>query len=476
MLSGCGAGGARVAPASSSTDAVVWRYEVRAAAGAELLVEAEFLPGGSDALHIDDDAAPFVRDVEYAAGSGWLPAPRDGAAWTAPCRASGCRVRYRFALHEAAVKIDAADTAVAAGDVSIAPPSTWLLRPEDRAGWFRFRVRVDPPARFAAGTHLLAAASGLSFGAPAPKGSEGTGSEDASYGAPTDVLDASSFAVFGPFDARPGSDKVPIQLAIAPQGLAVSAAEVAAWVRSASDAIAAYYGRPAFPSTLVVVHAGKKGSPTRGLTLGDGGPAVLVAVGDGVTAATTRDDWVVTHELLHVTLPSLSRDHVWLSEGIPSYVEPIVRVRAGLVSPEKVWRDLIDGLPQGLPQAGDEGLERTHTWGRTYWGGALFCLLADVTIRERTGNARSLDDVLRAIVATGVNVEARWEIERVLDVGDAATGTTVLHDLYKSMGLAPGSADLPGLWSRLGVRVSGTVVVFDDHAPLAAVRRGIAGR
>ncbi len=161
--------------------------------------------------------------------------------------------------------------------------------------------------------------------------------------------------------------------------------------------------------------------------------------------------------------------------GVPTYVEPIVRVRAGLIAPEKFWGDLVEGLPQGLPQKGDEGLEQTHTWGRTYWGGALFCLVADVAIRERTGGARSLDDLVRATVATGADVEMRWDIERLLDVGDHATGTTVLRDLYRTMALAPGTVDLPGLWSRLGVRGSGGALVFDDAAPLAWVRRGITG-
>jgi predicted metalloprotease with PDZ domain len=166
---------------------------------------------------------------------------------------------------------------------------------------------------------------------------------------------------------------------------------------------------------------------------------------------------------------------MWLGEGIPSYVEPIARVRAGLLTPRKLWRDLVEGLPQGLPETGDQGLERTHTWGRTYWGGTLFCLLADVTIRERTGNTRSFDDVLRAFVATGQGVEAHWSIDEMLDRGDEATGTTVLRELYRTMGSAPSPVDLQALWKRLGVQVVGDGVGFDDSAPLAAVRRGIAG-
>ena len=43
-------------------------------------------------------------------------------------------------------------------------------------------------------------------------------------------------------------------------------------------------------------------------------------------------------------------------------------------------------MPFGLPKEGDKGLDYTHTWGRTYWGGAIFCLLADIEIRQQTNN------------------------------------------------------------------------------------------
>jgi hypothetical protein len=164
-------------------------------------------------------------------------------------------------------------------------------------------------------------------------------------------------------------------------------------------------------------------------------------------------------------------------------VEPFARARVGQLTPEKLWRDFVDGMPQGLPEGGDQGLDRTHTWGRTYWGGALFCLVADVTIREKTGGKRSLDDALRAIVATGADVEVHWDIDQVLDVGDRATGTTVLHDLYASQALAPGTVDLPALWARLGIRAVGPTtagaagsegtVAFDEGAPLASLRRAM---
>ena len=85
-----------------------------------------------------------------------------------------------------------------------------------------------------------------------------------------------------------------------------------------------------------------------------------------------KHDWIMTHEMVHLAFPSVAEEHHWIEEGIATYVEPIARVEAGNLEPRSVWHDLVEGLPKGLPQPGDEGLDHTHTWGRTYWGGALF--------------------------------------------------------------------------------------------------------
>jgi predicted metalloprotease with PDZ domain len=137
---------------------------------------------------------------------------------------------------------------------------------------------------------------------------------------------------------------------------------------------------------------------------------------------------------------------------------------------------MVEGLPQGLPAAGDQGLDNTHTWGRTYWGGALFFLLADVRIREQTANRLGLQDALRAILNEGGNNEANWEVRRMLAIGDTATGTKVLMELYDEMHASPVSPDLPGLWQRLGVQMRSGQAQFDERAPLAAVRRAITAR
>jgi predicted metalloprotease with PDZ domain len=110
-----------------------------------------------------------------------------------------------------------------------------------------------------------------------------------------------------------------------------------------------------------------------------------------------------------------------------------------------------------------------------YWGGALFCLLADIEIRKQTANAKSLDTAFRAIRDAGGDVTQTWPLEKAIAIGDAATGTHVLRSLYEESAQKPMRVDLEALWKMLGVKVVGETVTFDDAAELAGIRRAIAG-
>jgi predicted metalloprotease with PDZ domain len=163
----------------------------------------------------------------------------------------------------------------------------------------------------------------------------------------------------------------------------------------------------------------------------------------------------------------------WIQEGIATYVEPIARVQTGQLSAEKVWGDLIKGLPQGLPKKGDRGLDHTPTWGRTYWGGALFCLLADIEIHQRTANRKGLQDALRAIANAGGTIETKSSLAYAFEIGDNATGVPVLSELYERMKAVPVNTNLHELWQQLGIEVRNGGVTFHEDAPLATVRRAI---
>lgn len=269
-----------------------------------------------------------------------------------------------------------------------------------------------------------------------------------------------------------------IDVSFAPGPLETPEPEIRAWITNAANAVAGYFGRfpVAHARLLIRPVAGRKGV-FNGTTWGNRRAAdafTRISLGELTTAGQLQNDWMMTHELIHLGFPDIQgREHHWIEEGMATYVEPVARVETGQLSADKVWADMIRSMPQGLPQEGDQGLDHTHTWGRTYWGGALFWLLADVQIREQTGNRKGVQDALRAVVSAGGTLNHEWSIERVLTTGDGATGCSVLEDLYNQMKDAAVQTDLPALWRRLGVRASGDRVAYDDTAPLAPLRHAI---
>ncbi len=246
------------------------------------------------------------------------------------------------------------------------------------------------------------------------------------------------------------------------------------WVDRAARAVAAYYGQFPVPQARIRIRMaeGRRGV-FNGRTFGEHGAFTTIAVGQHITAEELLDDWMMTHEMVHYAFPDMDEEHHWIEEGSATYVEPIARFQIGNLSAERVWGDMVRDMGQGLPEPGDQGLDNTHTWGRTYWGGALFCLLADVEIRKKTANRRGLQDALSAIDRAGGNITVDWPIERALETGDKVTGGSVLMDLYKRMANAPVNVDLADLWKQLGVSRADDVVKFQASAPLASVREAI---
>jgi len=245
------------------------------------------------------------------------------------------------------------------------------------------------------------------------------------------------------------------------------------WVMRSANAVTAYFG--GFPVTRarVRITASQFDRVSNGVSFGDGGPRCRISVGRHSTLAALYNDWVLTHEMIHFGFPSVEDRHRWIEEGIATYVEPIARASVGILTAERVWADMLQNMSQGLPQAGDRGLDQTHTWARTYWGGALFCLVADVDIRKRTGNSKGLRDALRAINRAGGTIDVDWSLERAFAIGDKATDGGTLMELYGRMASGPVTVDLPQMWAQLGVVSTGQTVVLDDHAPWAAIRSGI---
>ncbi len=446
-----------------------WDYRADLDAAAETLaVEARFGPGTSSELSVTEGAEPYVRDVTvqpleadgHAAKAAALPV--QGTSWFLPACPLGCVVRYRFLLREAAEAIDADDTANALGQGFYeATAPAFLLHPlvAHEGDLFRLRVRTRAPFVFATG--ITRSKSGIA----------------GDYEGRANELGATPYSVFGKLRVQEialGAERV--QFAIGPGKLEVSDADLVKWIERSGHAVSSVYGQFPIDGTMIAVIPTRGSRVGFGRTMAGGGASILVNVGANTSVADLEADWVATHEMIHLAFPTMGRPGAWIEEGLATYLEPMVRARAGMIGAQDVWRSFHAMMHNGLPAQGDQGLERTHTWGRTYWGGALFCFLADVEIRKRTNNARGLDDAVRGILRAGGNDAARWDLDRAFGEGDRATGVPVLRELRARLGSRPEPlpAELDALWKALGVSEGPHgEVLLDDAAPLAAVRRAM---
>ncbi len=242
-----------------------------------------------------------------------------------------------------------------------------------------------------------------------------------------------------------------------------------AWVLRSASTVAAYFGHFPLPQVEILFVPVDGAGVQSGVAFAEPSPLLRIRLGRESTPEHFSDAGVLVHEMVHLALPRVPRAQQWLHEGLATYVEALSRGRAGWVSASAVWQAWRRQMPQGLPQSGDRGLDHTPTWGRTYWGGALFALLADVGIRQRGIPGRGLQHALQGVLALGGDYRVSWPLRDILRIADAAVEQTTLTDLYEQMKDHSVPTDLAALWRDLGV----TDAALRDDAPLAAVRRAI---
>ncbi len=243
------------------------------------------------------------------------------------------------------------------------------------------------------------------------------------------------------------------------------------WVIYSAQAVLQYYDR--FPVRSVHIKLMVTDGPAVrfGRAFGGEAPMIRINVGEDINPEMLRRDWVLVHEMVHLAMANVPQRHAWLLEGLATYVESIARAQHGQLAEDQIWRYFIERMPQGLPQVGDRGLDHTPTWGRTYWGGAIFCMLADIEIRRLTDNRKSLREALRGVLNADLSMHADSTAMRVFETGDRAVGVAVLVPLYQKMKSDPYPVDLDQLWASLGISLENQQVVYNDEAPMAHIRK-----
>jgi hypothetical protein len=396
--------------------------------------------------------APFVTRFE---GEDGKPLQPDEGSWKLPDSPKRSTVHYEVDL--GAYAASGARGVAAAGRSFMTLASAWLFRPAPVDLPLRIRISNESGQDVAAG---FAAAEGV-------------------IRLTARQLAFAGYTAFGHYDRRriemAGIDGGPatIDLVQLDGRTALGPDRIATWVSRAGEAMARYFGGyPAERTLMVVLPMPGRDSVPFGRVLSGGGITMMVQVGENAGRDALLNDWVLVHEMVHTAMPFLSDNGGWLMEGIATYVEPIVRARAGWITPEAVWTEFFRNMPRGYEAMTRLGMRRAG-FGAIYWGGALFALLSDVEMRKRSDGARGLEDCLRAVRRDGGTGDRRWTTEEFVAVCDRTSGGTYMADRAQAHYLDGAPVDLEQLWDDLGVEEQGDRVVLKKDAPLARIREAI---
>ena len=340
-------------------------------------------------------------------------------------------------------------------------PLALLLRPKDQST-LHVRVAFDAPAP-------LSWVSGIQF-------AEDSTPERPVHRTRSLFLEHAPYTALGVFEQHALElEDARVELVIpAGEELEASTAELLEWVESSWRRVAKYYDRPPVPRLLIALAPQGRGSPF-GLAQGNAGASIRVSYPRRMDAEDLRTDWVLTHEMIHTGMPGLAPAHDWLEEGMATYVEAIARAREGVLDRDRMWRNFRRSMPYGQPDSNDGGLDETRSWGRVYWGGALFCFWVDVELRRASNNAIGLEQALRGIQTAGGDARQRWSMQQTIEAMEAGSGLGIVTELYDRVDDDPIPMPLNELLAELGVISDGSSVRYDDEAPLAHVRRALDG-
>jgi hypothetical protein len=451
-----------VSPADAAAAECRYDIVVSDAMASELDVTIE-CDGGLPASFVMTEGAPAWAGA-MTLSDGDVDVVPDGERWLVPPGTRDGTAHYTIALRAMAETMGRYVSAFRMRESIVADPDAWLALPEPGNN-YTVSIRFELP-------HGGDIATSLPF-------------DGDRYQTTTNEVRGAGPMVFGTFDRfsldapapgslADGSDKTTtIDLVIVGDSIASSREELTKWVATSARASAEFWrGFPIERPLLILIPAdGNK--VMDGRVESTGGVTIVVEVGHETDPADLYQDWILIHEMLHLGSPYISDTGAWLNEGTATFYEPIVRMRAGWKTREEVWKEWIEWMPNGLRAMGEVGLAEAEGGG-IYWGGALFLLLAEIEVRQRTDLVLGVEDCLRAVRDAGGTTDANWTTFKFAEFCDESLGGITVRNLLVNH-LRPGEPpDLDALWAELGVSMDdeGTIH-FDDSTPLAAVRDAI---
>lgn len=318
-----------------------------------------------------------------------------------------------------------------------APTSSWLWAPTPR----------DPSARYPVVIHLP---EGMGHSAFLRRDGEGR------YSLGEAAFHYVGYAAFGRLERfvvpAPGGC-----IEVAAFEGAPPRAALEGWMRGAADAASRALGHlPRDEVSVVVLPLGpfySGGDPLAfGMAAHGERPTLLAYAFSDAPASALAHDWVAVHELSHLGHAFLEGRSAWLTEGIATYYETVLRARAGWVDAELALDQLDGGFRRGERDGTgrtlhdeSEARHRTGAYDRVYWAGAAIALMIDVALRAE---GSSLDAALLRAEGTRQETLTDEELLLALDGGTPGTATAIARTWMDSTAFP----ELGPTYDALGVR------------------------
>ena len=275
----------------------------------------------------------------------------------------------------------------------------------------------------------------------------------------------------------------PLLVAVLDGSPPVDIPSVTDWIADAAGMVAALYGRFPYPRAQVLVMPNARArEPTPwAFVVRGGGPGVHFVINQRREMQEFYDDWTAAHEFSHLYLPYVDSRDAWLSEGVATYYQNVVRARSGRLTAQQAWSDLHAGFGRGRSEARNVTLEeatqrmyRSRFFMRVYWSGTAIAMLADIRLRQISNGTQSLDTALAALNECCMDTQRKWRARELFTRLDELTQTTVFSGLYDEHVESTRFPDLSDAYGELGLVPAGRrSVSLSNDAPLAGLRDAI---
>jgi hypothetical protein len=249
------------------------------------------------------------------------------------------------------------------------------------------------------------------------------------------------------------------------------------WMRETGEAVASVYGRfpQQSPQFLIVPIGPRETAVPWAHVIRGGGMAAEFFVDETLPLETYFSDWTATHELSHMLLPYVTSRDRWLSEGLASYYQNVLRARDGRLSEQEAWQKLHEGFGRGraATKGGSLASATRSGWNsvmRVYWSGAAMMLKADTELRRESGGRQSLDTALASLQQCCLQNGRSWTAREIFGELDGITGTDIFSNLYRQHVQDDEFPDVSQTFERLGLVVESGEVKVDPDAPWSRIR------